>query len=653
MTTTNGEHARTLPDEISALIDLGPDASDNVVASLKALYNRFTTTPDSEPSEQALQLLGTAVGTQKSWQDLYRDAGLLDYVLQHLGDVSIPLALRKQYLRIIGNSVADNDINRELATKEIPKIVDCLPSDDLTPVALAVLFNLCNDFDPAKAAAAVIRLDFTLSGYLAGHRIPDAALDYASELLTWTTEKLTAAQFNDDVSLDTFSDLVKVTLDYDEDHYHEYVAILVHYLQDPEFQAKVATPGLLGDLITLMLDFESRLEWEEIDAVFEELAITKGAEKTTADSTTVLLAAQLIGNISAISATEPFAQQFNVRSQVVEIVRAKLNASPSPSTICACVMLGNLAMSDDVCMDMVKIMELHLPLARILSSSNRPALLYAAAGFMRHLAFPQENREVLADAGLFRTCTTLLKQADAAVRGEAAAIIGKLVTGSLHNIIKIVCEKVGETVIPDAHPIMGIEASSESTVLHQIVEQALAPAGPLPSTAMKNPTIELSRSIVTILRFLGRPSTGDNVDAIREQLLNVPLIARPVAKLVRQRFYADARSEGLLGLGLMAQTAKGAKLVIDEIKEDDGLLAAIKDFAEGKDGGAEQKVTSSLGRDYQNAIVLLQALQNNWVSLSSILAEPFADLMQDTGANPALREQIGTFQESLSRMMVQ
>jgi hypothetical protein len=507
--------------------------------------------------------------------------------------------------------------------------------------------------DPAKAAAAVIRLDFTLSGYLAGHRIPDAALDYATELLTWTTEKLTATQFNDDVSLDTFSDLIKVTLDYDEDHYHEYVAILVHYLQDPEFQAKAATPELLGDLVTLMLDFESRLTADEVDVVFEELAISKSTEKTMPESTNVILAAQLIGNVSAISATDTFAQRFNVRSQVIETIRAKLNASPSPSTICACVMLGNLAMSDEVCTDMVRIMELHLPLAKILVSNLKPALLYAAAGFMRHLTFPEVNRAPLADAGLFRTCTALLKQTDAAVRGEAAAIIGKLVTSNLHNIVKVVCEKVGETVIPDAHPIVGVEASSESTVLHQLVDQALAPAGPLPSTAMKNPTIELSRSIVTILRFLGRPSAEDNVDAIREQMLEVPLIARPLAKLVRQRFYADARSEGLLGLGLMAQTPHGAQLVLEEMRGDTGLLDAIKEFAEGKDGGAEQQATSSSsGRDYQNAVVLLQALQNNWVSFNE--KKPCILLtVQDANTDSSLKDQVKALQEELSRMMVQ
>ena len=470
--------------------------------------------------------------------------------------------------------------------------------------------------DPAKAAAAVIRLDFTLSGYLAGHRIPDAALDYATEILTWTTEKLTAVQFNDDVSLDTFTDLLKATLNYDEHHYQEYVAVLVHYLQDPEFQAKVATPELLGDLITLVLDFESRITPEETDAVFEELAVSKSTEKTTSDSTNVLLAAQLIGTISAVSATDPFAQRFNIRSPVIETIRAKLRTTTSPSTICACVTLGNLAMSDEICTDMVKIMELHHPLASILSTSTKPALLYAAAGFMRHLTFPEANREVLADAGLLQICTALLKQTDAAVRGEASAIIGKLVTSNLHNIIKVVCEKIGETVVPDAHPVVGVEASSESTILHQLVEQALAPAGPLPSTAMKNSMIELSRSIVTILRFLGRPNAQDDVDAIRQQMFSVPLLARPLARLIRQRFYADARSEGLLGLGLMAQSPEGARLVVEEIKEDAGLLEAIKEFAEGKEGGAEQQTGSASGRDFQNAVVLLQALQNNWVGVS-------------------------------------
>jgi hypothetical protein len=456
--------------------------------------------------------------------------------------------------------------------------------------------------------------------------VPEGALEYATDLLTWTTEKLNANQFNDDVSLETFGNILKVALQYDEDHYQEYVAIVVHYLQDSEFQLKVATPELLNDLIVLMLDFEARITPEESDATFKELAISKDAEKTVSDETNVLLLAQLIGSVSGISATDAFARDFDIRSPVVEMIRAKLSApAHSPSTVCACVMLGNLAMSDEICMDMVNIMELHVTLMKILSSCNEPALLYPAAGFMRHLTFPETNRDVLADAGLIQICVRLLRQTDASVRGEAAAIICKLVTNNLHNIVKVVSETVGRTVVPDTHNVAGLELSSELTILHQIVTQALAPSGPLPSTAMKNPSIELGRSIVTILRYLGRSDAEQNVDAVRQQMLKVPLIARPVARLVRQRFYADARSEGLLGLGLMAQSPEGAALVIGEMQEDSGLLEAIKDFANGKDGGADQQSGSATGRDYQNAVVLLQALQNNWVSAENIFWSSSAD----------------------------
>ena len=93
-------------------------------------------------------------------------------------------------------------------------------------------------------------------------------------------------------------------------------------------------------------------------------------------------------------------------------------------------------------------------------------------------------------------------------------------------------------------------------------------------------------------------------------------MARPIARLVRQRFYADARSEGLLGLGLMAQTPEGALGVANEVKADEGLLDAIKEFAgEQKSGDAQtQKSNESAGRDYQNALVLLHGLATNGVS---------------------------------------
>lgn len=508
--------------------------------------------------------------------------------------------------------------------RDLQYITACITSEVLQITALAVLFNLCNDFgmfntvrklflltqlDPAKAAAAALRLDSTISSDLALDKIPEAALDYAMDLLTWTTGNLTAVQLKDDVSLEIFTNILKVALQYDDERYHEYVAILVHYLQDPDFQQKVATPTLLDDLVSLMLDLESRVTPEDIEAVFKELSIAKSDETVTSEGTSVLLLTQLINSIAAISATDAFAQRFSVTSQVIEKIRTKLRApADSPSTVCACVMLGNLAMSDEICIDMVSIMEIHVTLIGILSSSSRPALLFAATGFMRHLTFPEANRSVLVNAGLLQTCCRLLELSDPSVRGEAAAMLSKLVTNNFHNIEKVVYGKVGEPT-----STAGAQVVIESTILTHIVEQALAPSAPLPSTAMKNSMIELGRTIVAMLRHLGRPNAEKDVNAVRLEMFKVSKIARPLARLVRQRFYADARAEGLLGLGLMAQSPEGAACVIDELKDDGGLLEAIKEFANGQDGGAEQQ-SSATGRDYQNAMVLLQALRNNAVS---------------------------------------
>jgi hypothetical protein len=470
---------------------------------------------------------------------------------------------------------------------------------------------LLTQIDPAKAAAATLRLDAKICAYLVLDRIPEAGLDYATDLLSWTTANLTEAQFKDEVSLETFKSLLNVALQYDEDHYLEYVAILVHYLQDLEFQQRVATPKLLDDLVILMLDFESRLEPNEIEAVFEELATSKNADSVISDEAKVLLLAQLIGSISAASSTDAFAKNFNVRSPVIERLEAKLRTpwdSAYPSTICACVMLGNLAMSDEVCIDMVKIMELHLRLIMILRKSEKPALLYAAAGFMRHLTYPEANRALLADAGLMEACCRLLVLEDPSVRGEAAAMLCKLVTNNFHNIEKVMYETVGpDTEAADA------ECSADIVIFSHIVEQALVPVKPLPSTTMKNPMVELGRTIVAMLRYLGRPNAEKDVEAVQIQILQVPQVARPIAQLVRQRFYPDARSEGLLGLGLLAQTLEGAAQIADEIKEDSSLLETIKEHANATEAGLAQQAPSTASRDHQNAIVLLQALQNNAV----------------------------------------
>lgn len=409
---------------------------------------------------------------------------------------------------------------------------------------------------------------------------------------------------------------MKVSLNCNEDHYQEYVAILVHYLQDPEFQQKAANPDTLERLVDVLLDFETRLSLDEFQGIFRELGAHSDSGKIMSEETNVILMVRLVNSLSAISASDAFVRNFKLRSPVVKKIKSKLlSLATSPSTVCACVMLGNLATSDQVCIDMVEDMGLHLTLIGVLSSRREPALLYAAAGFMRHLAFPEANRSVLGESGLIETCCRLLSNKDPSVRGEAAAILCKVVSNNFPNIEKVVYEAMPENTTPAQLP--GVEVPVHPTILYQIVTQALVPSAPLPSTTMKNPMIEIGRTIIAILRYLRRADAEEDVDAVARHMFKTPVVARPIARLVRQRFYADARSEGLLGLGLMAQSHEGAVCVVEEMKSDSGLLEAIKEFAvEQKNQG--QKSDTAAGRDYQNAVVLLHGLATNGVGLEQI-----------------------------------
>jgi len=137
-----GEHIASL----ERLLQGNPAGQTAALTGYVHKLEALTRSGDHEPAEKTLQLLGTAVGGRKRWQTPFRDSGILAYALRGLSTVRHEDPIAKQYLRVIGNSVADNDTNRELVVRDMQSIAGCLASPELRLTALAVLFNLCNDF---------------------------------------------------------------------------------------------------------------------------------------------------------------------------------------------------------------------------------------------------------------------------------------------------------------------------------------------------------------------------------------------------------------------------------------------------------------------------------------------------------------------------
>ncbi|KAF2006850.1 ARM repeat-containing protein [Amniculicola lignicola CBS 123094] len=580
----------------------------------------FSEQGEEEIYVKALEIIGTAFGQKKQWHSPLWEF-FLDHASRNLGPSNDER--NKQYLRIVGNLVADNDANREIATPSLKAIASCLESEKLRTTALAVLLNLCNDYEPAQAEAANIRLDATIANLLAAEKVPEEAIEHATDLLSWTTDKLSPDQMKDDMSVVVFENILTTALSHDEESYFDYLAIITHYLQDPEFQQKMTSPQLIEKMVDLVLDYESRLTPGEIGDSFQALRAKTNSATETPEDTTILFMVQLVNALSGVSSSDAFIGAFNLQSPLIDKLKSKLQAPYSPSAVCACVILGNLATSDNTTIAMAKDSELLEHLLGVLDEQDKPALLFAAAGLIRHLAFPEVNRTILGEAGFPEKMCVLISGQDPSVRGEAAAVLAKLVSNNEYNIKKISNCRKPDKAVSELHP--------DVVMLWFLVDEALRPSAPLPSSSMRNAGIEIGKVVVAILRWLRRSEQTEEIKEMTERMSYIPPVGRPVARLFRQRFYADARSEGLLGLGLLAQDSDGADVVVSEMKFDDGLLDAVKEFAL-----EQRKDDKDAGRDFQNAIVMLHGL----------LKYPPTDM----GAE--LKEKVEEVQKELSKLMV-
>jgi hypothetical protein len=108
------------------LLEQEPEGQDAALSRLLQDLGTLWDKPATETLEQAFQLFGTAVGKHskleqrhqtwkvpanrglEGWQTLFRDTGILAWALKDLDSSNNTSTLRKQYLRTIGNCVADN-----------------------------------------------------------------------------------------------------------------------------------------------------------------------------------------------------------------------------------------------------------------------------------------------------------------------------------------------------------------------------------------------------------------------------------------------------------------------------------------------------------------------------------------------------------------
>ena len=327
--------------------------------------------------------------------------------------------------------------------------------------------------------------------------------------------------------------------------------------------------------------------------------------------------------LSDVSAIPEFKDAYPLESPLVGSLRMWLAVSQAQLQVCACVMLGNLARSDDVCRTMVHDFQVQDPLINLLRTSDDTQVLHAATSFLKNLALMPDNKNLIGEAGLIEVLSRLWSMDTAPqIQYAGASLTRQVVSGSFQNIQRLLTSLSSDPDSP-AH------SRTYLSLLLRLCARSDQPAT----------HIEVARTVTAICRVLNSPNqtaSPEEVEALSHRLYSLHHdVARPLVAMIKQKQWPVIRSEGWFAFALMARSKEGAPPV-NEAMSNSEILRPLVEVVTGREMGTpgsaeetppgftglnspseEQQKTAEMRRiDRENALVLISKLLEHLVSLS-------------------------------------
>ncbi|APA06669.1 hypothetical protein sscle_02g014390 [Sclerotinia sclerotiorum 1980 UF-70] len=486
------------------------------------------------------------------WRVPVGDSGILNFFLELLSTHTLRHALKLQILRLVGNSCADTDENRArvVGSNYIPLIITQLSDANFLAFAIPVLFNVCVDYVPAQQQASSSYLSRELITLIASPRFKGSVhfLGYICKLLDLLIQQPSEP---DMASENTPIVLLKLASDREDPvDMEDYIALVntaVAYLGHEKFQKiLVKTPQALDTALAILVDSYTRFDSHP----------SIGSSTTHEDDGKALsqMRINLNSALSDISALPEFKEACPVVSPFSSFLRRWLSSEQVQLRVCACIMLGNLARNDEACELFVHTARVHTPLISILKDVNDSQLLHAALGFLKNLALPMKNKEVLGSSGIFEVLPRLwLLDILQPIQLSSISLTRQLVNGSMENV-KRICARLSTDEDSPAH-----ERSNLSLLIALFDRTDVEPI-----------EMEISRLITAVCRvftaYKGRPAEELN-EIRRKFLLRHPDIGRPLSFMVSQTKWPIVRSEGWFVFALMARYPDSAQCISDMMQD--------------------------------------------------------------------------------------
>ncbi|KFY75619.1 hypothetical protein V499_04421 [Pseudogymnoascus sp. VKM F-103] len=501
------------------------------------------------------------------WRIPMGNSGLVDAFLMIVATEGIQNSLMIHVLRLIGNTCADTDENRArvVSRGSLQAIIALLKDKSLVPFVVPVLFNICFDYEPAQKQASEFNLSKALVQFITDPDFEEHRpfLGYACKLLDMVVVQPNEPSLAPENTVEVLLNLAvsgKSPLDLED--FISVVSSATKYLQHPRFQVALCNSMALYAALRLVLLSYSRLEDSMGEAAAPDEEDTKRLAVWRTEMNQVL---------SDISALPEFAARCPVNSTMSSYLRKWLSSPQLQLQVCACIMLGNLARSDEVCEEFVQKSRIHKPLMDILTTATDSQVLYAAIGFLKNLALPARNKVELGNADLIEILPRLwamdtLPQ----IQYSAISLARQLLIGNFPNVLRI-------SAPLSADPDSPANEKSRLSVLISIFGRS--DAEPV--------RMEIARALAAVCRVLAARTPAPGTDAVTLQTRRRELFERhrdigtPLSFLVSQTKWPVVRSEGWFVLALLARTEEGVQCVADIMHEID-VFTPLMDLMTGK-----------------------------------------------------------------------
>lgn len=377
------------------------------------------------------------------------------------------------------------------------------------------------------------------------------------------------------------------------------VTCLAQYLQTERFQVASIRHKLV-EHITSVLERSFSIEVDE--SVSEDVQLLNQLR---------LKLNQTLGDISALPT---FLETYPIGSPLVNTLQSWLTRRQETLQICACVVLGNVARTDEICQLMIDQLNIHRALIHNINNNTIGGVLHASLGFLKNLSIAESNREKLGDADIIPAISKIWTYDTVPQVQLAATSVTRLVIASnVKNISRLLTSLSSDPDSP-AH-------------LRTYLSMLLSLCSRTDTAPIKT---EIGRTICSICRTLLSRKKGADVDDESSTLLDRLFdlhkdIARPVGAMITQTEWPVVRSEGWFALALMASHDKGCPAVVDCLIDTDIYTQVEKsldvtDDESAATGAAATNEQLQRKGDRDNLVIMVKELLSRDVSsLSSFV----------------------------------